>query len=178
MKDARLSLLGRLCAKAPADLFSMVSALSSCEGSRAAMVCSDLQWLSSCPVYSIVHRLNFNTWCDIIEENPKFFKRRFVKLRIAKIPLAVDATKPVICSHSVSSACSECPMVSDSFQSLSLHMFEKHGLRNLWRRYVHMHTRCPICLCFFSNRERLINHIRHRSKICKHKNYPQRLSVH
>ena len=64
--------------------------------------------------------------------------------------------------------CSECGACFNTLQKLSLHLFKKHGIRNLWRRYVHEHTHCPVCLRSFWIRERLINHIRYRSVVCKH----------
>ena len=39
--------------------------------------------------------------------------------------------------------------VSVILQRLSLHMLKNHGICNSWRRYVYMHTHCPICLRLF-----------------------------
>ena len=47
-------------------------------------------------------------------------------------------------------------------------MFKKHGVKNIWRQYVGYHVHCPVCLKLFWSRERVLNHIRYRSKVCKH----------
>ena len=53
-----------------------------------------------------------------------------------------------------------------SLQSFSLHQFKAHGIRNLCRQYV-AGSVCPLCLVNFHTRERLLNHVRYRSIICR-----------
>ena len=45
-------------------------------------------------------------------------------------------------------------------------MFKKHGLKSVERCYVQT-TYCPVCMIEFKNRERVLNHIRYRSEVCR-----------
>ena len=45
-------------------------------------------------------------------------------------------------------------------------MYKAHGVKNEMRRYV-ASTFCPVCLRQFWSRERVVNHIRYRSLVCK-----------
>ena len=170
LKFSRLSLFGRLCAKAPESLFSMVHALADCDDSWTSLVRSDLVWLCNSPDFSSCSSYSFQQWCDSIKDSPIGFKRmlsKYVKLRIANIPdIVTTPASPNVISSFFS--CSECEYTCNTFQKLSLHLFKKHGIRNVWRRYVYLHTHCPVCLRLFWSRERLINHIRYRSVTCKH----------
>ena len=67
-----------------------------------------------------------------------------------------------------SHACDMCEKSIASFQQLSLHRFKVHGAKNCWRLYVGEDTHCRVCLKLLWNCERLINHIRYRSSICKY----------
>ena len=63
-------------------------------------------------------------------------------------------------------ACSICGKNFPSNQQLSLHLFKSHGVKNVCRKYV-WDTHCPVCMTDFRSRERVINHVRYRSKICR-----------
>ena len=63
--------------------------------------------------------------------------------------------------------CSQCVSCFATHQSLMLHMFKVHNLKNLVRRYVGMETHCVVCLKMFWTRERVLNHVRYRSKPCR-----------
>ena len=173
LKYARLSLFGRICVKSLVYLFSMVSALLSYHESWTNLVVSDLVWLTNCPAYAANVSASFDQWCLEIRDNYRRFKTqlsKYAKLRIANIPPDPISKIPDCSGLStcIPLECSECGTCFNTLQKLSLHLFKKHGIRNLWRRYVHEHTHCPVCLRSFWTRERLINHIRYRSVVCKH----------
>ena len=53
---------------------------------------------------------------------------------------------------------------------MALHRFRKHGIKNVWRSYVNI-THCLVCLKEFGSRERVINHVRFKSKVCQNQLY-------
>ena len=67
--------------------------------------------------------------------------------------------------------CNMCEASYCTLQQYSLHMFKKHGVKNVMRLYIHGHTHCPVCLRLFWTRPRLLNHIKYTSKICKYNLY-------
>ena len=62
--------------------------------------------------------------------------------------------------------CNVCDKSFCTLQSVSLHEFKAHGVKNIWRRYLDT-TVCSVCLKEFWCRERIINHIRRGSKVCQ-----------
>ena len=43
-----------------------------------------------------------------------------------------------------------------------------HGAKDCRRLYVYKHVHCAVCFKLFNTRERLINHLRSLSKVCRH----------
>ena len=64
-------------------------------------------------------------------------------------------------------SCPECGKQYKSFQGLQLHRFKTHGVKNIYRRYVVESPHCTVCMKYFWTRERAVNHIRYRSKVCR-----------
>ena len=62
-------------------------------------------------------------------------------------------------------SCDVCPLSFQSQQALALHKFKAHGVKNPIRQYVDG-VHCPVRLKLFWSRERVINHLRYRSKVC------------
>ena len=62
--------------------------------------------------------------------------------------------------------CATCKARFDSNQKLCLHMFKKHKVKNPVRRCLGHSTSCFVCLKQFWSRERVLNHLRYRSKSC------------
>ena len=67
-----------------------------------------------------------------------------------------------------SHSCVACSESFDSFQKMSLHAFKAHAIKSVWRLYVGESSVCEVCMHQFHTRDRLLNHIRYRSKVCKH----------
>jgi len=174
LRFARLSLLCRLCVKAPEFLFSMIEAIAQFKGSWTSTVLGDLRWLAVSSHFCGCMTFTLAQWCERISDNPKCFRRHlneFVLLRIANIPDTSDKSAAACLATPTFHCCDVCSSDDTkftTFQRLCLHMFKKHGYKNIWRRYVYMHTHCPVCLKRFWSRERLINHLRYRSKICRY----------
>ena len=51
---------------------------------------------------------------------------------------------------------------------MALHKFKVHKVKSIWKNYLGDLLFCPICLKFFHTRERVLNHIRYRSEVCRH----------
>ena len=64
-------------------------------------------------------------------------------------------------------SCHLCPSQFCTLQKYSLHMFKAHGIKNVWRTYIAdcpETIHCVVCLKQYWTRERLLNHVRYRSK--------------
>ena len=169
LRHARLSLFGRLAVKAPDVLMSLV--LDSSEFGWSLTVSKDLRWLTACEQFADCQGFSLVQWVGVVRDSPKRYKR-FLN-RFAKSPLAnlCDKDEDVprnVSKLGVAHECSMCDKSFASFQCLSLHMLKKHCVKNTWRHLVGYHTHCPVCLKHFWTRERLINHIRYRSRTCKY----------
>ena len=172
IRIARLMLFGRLAVKAPLILTSLVRDMSCLDRGWSYEVWNDLKWLALSPDFESCSGFSFCQWFNYVKEHFKSFKRlvnKFVKSRIANIPVddAPDERITNVCAVAPVFQCSLCSLSFDTFQKSSLHSFKAHGIRNLWRLLIGHHLHCPICLKQFWSRERLINHVRYRSKVCK-----------
>ena len=65
-------------------------------------------------------------------------------------------------------ACDRCGRLFLSPQARAAHCSRAHGVKSIWRRYVGAEVHCIVCMRMFWTRERLVNHIRYRSEICRH----------
>jgi hypothetical protein len=170
LRVARLLLLGRLAIKAPTELMTLLVDMSSSNSGWPASVLSDLKWLTISESFARCAELDLAGWIQCIVEKPKFFKQGVTKFARCKYANMYDSKDPA--TKVPASACSyECNLCDSTFgtlQQFSLHMFKKHGVKNVMRLYVDGHTHCPVCLRLFWTRARLLNHIRYRSKICKY----------
>ena len=63
--------------------------------------------------------------------------------------------------------CTQCEYTCMTVQQLNLHLFKAHGIKNQWKLYVGDYVHCPVCLKLFWTRERVLNHVRYRSKVCR-----------
>ena len=128
----------------------------------------DLKWLTL--YVKFCNCSDYIEWCDYIKVHFKSVKRdakMFAKLHIAKLHESRASAAAHECAPG-EFACEMCQCNFNSFQKLSLHRFKKHNAKNVWRLYAAHHTHCRVCLQQFWSRERLLNHLRYRSKICKY----------
>ena len=89
----------------------------------------------------------------------------YLKSAFANISAAWESDK-IVAPVAMRLQCDKCNLKFTSEQSLALHKFKAHGEKNQMRRYV-ASTFCPVCLRQFWSRERVVNHIRYRSLVCK-----------
>jgi hypothetical protein len=168
IRVARISLFIRLIIKAPSVLINLVRDIGTLRVSWTTKVLEDLQWLCICPFFDKCREFSFQQWADFLSTNSKSARRelkKFSVLRIANIPKGSGISTVVasVAEHE----CEVCDCKFDTFQKLCLHRFKVHGFKNIWRLYVADHIHCPVCLKIFWNRERLLNHVRYRSKTCR-----------
>ena len=76
------------------------------------------------------------------------------------------ATTKALKSIATSFECSACSRRFDTRQKYSVHLFKVHHIKSIERKYVNT-THCPICMIEFWTRERILNHLRYKSQVCR-----------
>ena len=66
----------------------------------------------------------------------------------------------------VNSLCNDCGKCFNSVQKLAVHKKVKHGARDPIDLLVDT-VFCPVCMLYFHDRKRLLNHLKYRSRLCK-----------
>ena len=168
LRCARIQLFARVVKKAPKVLTELVFDMSLLKTGWTASLLKDLRWLSGHEKLSGMCDYDLGQWWGYIRDNLKTFRkevRAFSKTRLANVMLEQEG--PALQTLTATHACDFCPKVCMTFQALSLHRFKAHGLKSAWRKYLD-DVYCPVCLRMFWTRERALNHIRYRSRICKH----------
>ena len=77
------------------------------------------------------------------------------------------ASSPALKAFAAPIECSHCGVLCKSYQAYAVHLPRKHNVKSKFRMYV-MGNTCKVCLVNFHTRERCLNHVRYRSKVCKH----------
>ena len=172
LRVARLSLFARILVKAPPVLKDLILDLYHVHGSWTQCVVSDFKWLSLCPHFAEQASFGFGEWTEYVSSNCKRFKKhlaKFSKSRIANVVIQdnLPAQDTLVCAPQFS--CTLCQKSFGTFQQQSLHSFKAHGIKSLWRLYVDVSCTCQVCMVHFHTRDRLLNHLRYRSKVCKYK---------
>ena len=168
---ARIQLFGRLAAKAPPVLLSLVCDMASINRGWTNAVMDDFKWLSLSDKFHSHSSFTVLDWVEYARSNLKSLKRDakiFAKTRFANIIPMSSEVMPHVSEGPLLHACASCSYCAPTFQQLSLHMFKKHGVKCIWKTYVGDFLHCRVCLKLFSNRECVLNHIKRRSKICRH----------
>ncbi len=91
--------------------------------------------------------------------------RRYSLTKFANfdVPSSIPSLAPPLFFNSY---CLDCGKTFSSYQRLALHRKIVHGSRDpvdLLVSSVH----CPVCMVFFHNRVRLLNHLKYRSTVCR-----------
>jgi len=168
ISSARLQLLGRIIYKKVHSLINILQLVDfTYSGWLAALKC-DFMWLASSEIYSPFINYTFPQWLGLVEIDPKQFIKNVRKHAISNyantfyttLQSSPKNTGP--CTH----LCHYCDIYFASVQQHSLHMFKSHGIKNPIRLHF-SGIHCPICLKMFHTRERVLNHLRYRSSICR-----------
>ena len=126
-----------------------------------------VQFMHGGPDFASCSNFNFGEWVDFSESDPrpKYNKvRSFCKTPFANL-IAQWAITPALQAFASPLQCSLCDKSFRSKQSLSVHKFKCHNVKSYVRKYV-ARTFCTVCLREFWSRERCVNHLRYRSKVC------------
>ena len=87
---------------------------------------------------------------------------RGVRVLRFSVAVAVAGAPPLF----LNSLCNICNKSFASYQRLALHRKIKHGIRDPVDCLVDT-VFCPVCMKFFHNRVRVLNHIKYRSSVCR-----------
>ena len=79
------------------------------------------------------------------------------------IPSTFPSLAPPIFYNSY---CLDCGKTFSSYQRLAVHRKVSHGIRDPVDLLVDT-VHCPVCLVYFHNRVRVLNHIKYRSSVCR-----------
>ena len=114
------------------------------------------------------HEYSLVQWIELFSSDPtKWFRsvRKFCKSPYANIVSQwADSLQLKVISDPIE--CQLCGEIKMSYQAYSVHMSRCHTVKSKYRMYVDGHV-CKVCLVNFGTRERCINHVRYRSKVCK-----------
>jgi len=166
----RIMLLCRIVRKSPPGLIDMIVSTSRIAGSWAHTVHSDMKWCCVCPKFEDCSEFDFTDWIEHIKNCsprsrvPRQF-RMYLKSSFANISVAWESDK-IVAPVTLHLQCDKCVMKFSSEQSYALHQYKAHGIKNQMRRFI-AGTFCPVCLRQFWTRERVVNHVRYRSFVCK-----------
>ena len=170
LRIARLSLFARIMEKAPAILTRLVMDLSEIAVGWPRQVGDDLRWLCGSAIFNSEAARPFKEWGEYVATRGKYFRgqvKKYAKLRYANTycPLLPDAFVPL---STLCCSVEGCPFTAGTKQQLAVHMFKIHNMKSVWKIYVGDLFVCPICLKYFHTRERVLNHVRYRSEVCRH----------
>ena len=181
VRRVRLALFTRLVIKQVVMVTDLVFALQHVKKSWAHVVFSDLHMIAMLNVHpSFSSGALFTSlveWASHVATIGKKFFKVIAQISLhplLNVPLVGDRVGAV--GHA-SLALGEggvylhpCTMCEKSFptlQKMTLHAFKTHGVKNIYRQYVGPNWHCLVCMKMFWSRERVVNHIRYRSKICR-----------
>ena len=166
IRARRLCLFTRVCCDTFLQL--LTQKLVGISKSWASAVWSDLQWLTFFPGFEHCVDWTFVDWCGFVKDNRTSYQKLVMKscsLRLANV-VTQWAVSPAIAVLGETHTCSFCEAPFRTRQALAVHRFKVHGAKSIERQYL-AGTRCPICMVEFWTRERVVNHVRYRSKVCR-----------
>ena len=170
LRLACLSLFVRIILKSPPVLLDMIvdQAVGQFQKGWTKGLQGDLRWLSACEHFSHCVSFDIHQWVTELSSDPKRSLNRITT--VCKTPYVNIcpnwATTAVLKDHCTPIVCYLCGHVSESLQQHSVHLSSSHSIKSKWRKYVDGSV-CTICLKQFWTRERCLNHISHRSQVCR-----------
>jgi len=149
-------------------LCSIICKLQTVRRTWASTVISDLRWLASFAKFQRCHDLSMEAWIHVVRTEGKAFKREVIAICRSDFANVVTmwARSDAQSKGGGSFFCGQCTKALNTYQALCLHKFKAHGIKCIERLYVEG-TRCTICLTEFWTRERVLNHIKYRSQVCR-----------
>ena len=180
LRSARLQLFLRIISKAPSFVLNLILDLASIKVGWPTALLADLKWLCLSEFYSKASYTFLNDACpttcsDMSVHQWSMYFSVSVKKHDRRIKSwCVTPAANIVANWAVNPAfraindlfCDSCDAVFQSSQQLMLHKFKKHGVKHPIRRYVDS-THCIICMKEFWSRERIMNHLKYKSAVCR-----------
>jgi hypothetical protein len=168
LRNSRLALFARIAVKQPSAVVSILNIMWDIPRGWVAAVKSDLQWFSyaghllfpPAQVSNIFASLSGAAGGVFIKKVRAYAATRFANF---DVPFVVRSLAPPMF---LPSTCPHCSKVFAGYQRMALHMKVVHDILDP----VHMlvdDVFCPVCLLYFHNRVRLLNHLKYRSSVCR-----------
>ena len=166
IRARRLCLFPRICCDP--FLLLLTQKLVGISKSWASALWSDLQWLTFFPCFQHCDAWTLVEWSNFVQGNRRSYQKSVMKTCSLKLANVVSqwAVSPAIAVLGETHICNFCEASFRTRQALAVHRFKVHGAKSIERQYLHG-TQCPICLVEFWTRERVVNHVRYRSKVCR-----------
>ena len=165
----RLALLTRVCARGPPDLLGLLLQSRGTERSWLCSALSDLKLVVdlTTPFVAFKGGDEQHVLC-FMASSAKSFRR---KLSSAVSEQALNeprlwATSEKVRESLCSWQCAVCNLDFPTKSALATHSFLKHGLKRSCRSKVILNS-CPVCLCLYHTRSRLIDHVQVGSPTCR-----------
>ena len=178
---ARIQLLIKVLKKSPPFVIDLLEDTSIAQVGWSSAVKTDLAWLCLSPKYGTAScrfdnedtpvkccNMSFSQWCRYLSLDLRGHSnsiKKWCATPVANI-VAAWASTPALNMVAEPTYCDRCSVSFDSKQKLYLHMFKKHQIKHPVRRYVDG-THCTICMKEFWSRERLLNHLKYKSDVCR-----------
>ena len=167
IRYSRLSLFARIAGKSPTCLVDLIKVVwGDCFGWIQALR-SDFKWLSYSGLL-VSPAEDISSHFDSIAVDYRSFVRSVRRYSLTKfanfdVPSVVPSVSPPIFFNSY---CLDCGITFSSYQRLALHLKIKHNARDPVDFLVNT-VHCPVCMIYFHNRIRLLNHLKYRSSVCR-----------
>jgi len=169
IRSSRLKLFLRIVSKSPPHILELIFASQGFHKGWAGSVHADLRWLTLCNEYSQCYGFCLKQWRDHFANNVHTHSRRIRQHCYSPVANIVSTSveQPSLVGTAPDSYCPDCDKAFHSQQQLALHRFRTHGYKDPVRMSAPF-TFCLVCLREFHTRERVLNHLRYRSKTCKY----------
>ena len=183
IRRLRLALFTRLVLKRVTIVTDLVFAIQHVKKTWAHVVFSDLRLIASLDIHPALTAgmsfVSLEQWAIHVTSIGKKFYNIISKISLHPLlnePLVdnkgdadghVDSAQFLGPDGVYMHPCIVCTKSFPSLQSLSLHAFKAHGVKNQCRQYVGAEWHCLVCMKMFWSRERVVNHLRYRSTVCR-----------
>jgi hypothetical protein len=167
VRCARVQLLLRIIRKQSTALLAVISEMSRFKSGWCHDTLDDIKWMSIEPKVISCNPDSLSICINMWRGKAHLVARRvraFCSLPFANLIHHWAVTRSLTNSNAFV-FCSSCDKAFKSMQSLTLHQFKAHGIKDPIRLKVPS-TCCPICLKEFWTRPRIINHVK-KTQTCR-----------
>ena len=167
IRYSRISLFARIAGKSPTCLVSLLKTVWGDNFGWVQALRSDIKWLSYSGLLMSPPEDISSVYDSISVDYRSCIRsvRRYSLTKFANfdVPSSIPSVAPPIY---FSSYCLDCGKSFSSYQRLALHRKIKHGARDPVDCLIDS-VHCPVCMIYFHNRIRVLNHLKYRSSVCR-----------